>query len=50
VEARYRDVGAAEDMWTLAGGDAETDSDATYRLRQTYPDQESAQVKAVCLC
>jgi phage protein D len=44
VEARYRDVRAAEDRWTRAGDSAE--SDATYRLRQTYPDQASAQAAA----
>lgn len=42
--ARYRDTAAAEDKWT-GYGDLQ-DYDATYRLRQTYPDQQSAEAAA----
>ena len=42
--ARYRDPAAAEDRWT-GHGDLQ-DYDATYRLRQTYPDETSAKAAA----
>ncbi|NCA70897.1 MAG: hypothetical protein EOM91_12455 [Sphingobacteriia bacterium] len=46
AKARYRDFAAAKDVWVEAGTDATVDSSATYELRQTYPDRESAQEAA----
>jgi hypothetical protein len=45
-KARYRDVNAAEDVWVQAGSDASVDTNATYELRNTYPDRASAEEAA----
>ena len=46
AKARYRDVNAAEDVWVQAGSDASVDTNATYELRNTYPDRASAEEAA----
>jgi phage protein D len=42
AKARYHDFDAAEDKWVEAGRDDSIDASATYELRATYPDEESA--------
>lgn len=47
VEARYRDLAQAKDLWTRAGAAAgKTAGDGVYRLRPTFPDQARAQAAA----